>query len=348
MVRPDPPYLHLESAFAQPANFIPETQVWNRFPEYALDLYLARGWFRSQHTMFVSYFMNAGEKIHDIVPLRIDLRNYRVPAKIEKMFRRLGEFEFWVSPFYPNAEFFELLRRYKHYEEFGYQWDHFESFKITPPLFRTYEIKMKHNDRVAAIGLIDLGQRSAMGLLNIYDPEYGRYSPGKLLVAAKINWLQSMHYRYFYPGYFVPGYAKFDYKLQFAPQATEYIDFLDGHWKPIRQFGDHGPNRDILNQLQQVQNSSKHPLHLRRNNQACFIHPLSHIFNLFEMPWYLSEHDLIGTENETVISYHPSKKMLEEIDIEWMDQPMYEMLDPAATTGKLMVATRRRPFPGLV
>jgi arginine-tRNA-protein transferase len=41
---------------------------------------------------------------------------------------------------------------------------------------------------------------------------------------------------YFYPGYFVPGYAYFDYKLSIGKNALEFLQLSSSQWLPIQKF----------------------------------------------------------------------------------------------------------------
>ena len=48
-----------------------------------------------------------------------------------------------------------------------------------------------------------------------------------------------MKLRYFYPGYFVPGYDLFDYKLTIGKSALEFFQIATNQWVPIQHFSDH-------------------------------------------------------------------------------------------------------------
>jgi arginine-tRNA-protein transferase len=42
--------------------------------------------------------------------------------------------------------------------------------------------------------------------------------------------------KYFYPGYFVPGYRAFDYKLDIATDYIEYLEIQTDRWLPLSVF----------------------------------------------------------------------------------------------------------------
>ena len=69
--------------------------------------------------------------------------------------------------------------------------------------------------------------------MNFYDPNYRKYSLGKYLMLLKINYAQQQQYDYYYPGYVVSYYPKFDYKLFAAESATEVFDAINDRWLPF-------------------------------------------------------------------------------------------------------------------
>jgi arginine-tRNA-protein transferase len=87
-----------------------------------------------------------------------------------------------------------------------------------------------------ASGFFDLGRQSAEGITSFYDPEYKKYSLGKYLIYQKINYCRALGLKYFYPGYFVPGYRFFDYKLSIGRASLEYLQVTTGKWLPIGEF----------------------------------------------------------------------------------------------------------------
>ena len=89
-----------------------------------------------------------------------------------------------------------------------------------------------------AAGFFDLGKMSAAGITCIYHPAYKKYSLGKYLMYLKMAFCKEQQLQYFYPGYVVPGYNSFDYKLEIGKSAIEYFDTYTGKWLPLQHQAD--------------------------------------------------------------------------------------------------------------
>ena len=108
--------------------------------------------------------------------------------------------------------------------------------KSSRSIFNTYEICIYDKSRLIAVGYFDLGANSAAGITCFYDPEYKKFSLGKYLIYLKIEYCKQSGLRYFYPGYFVPGYSFFDYKLAIAHRQLEYLQLRTGQWLSVETF----------------------------------------------------------------------------------------------------------------
>jgi arginine-tRNA-protein transferase len=69
--------------------------------------------------------------------------------------------------------------------------------------------------------------------MNFYHPEYRKFSLGKVLMLLKVEHARALGYQYYYPGYLVHNYPKFDYKLFPCLAATEVFDCLTSRWLPF-------------------------------------------------------------------------------------------------------------------
>ena len=83
-----------------------------------------------------------------------------------------------------------------------------------------------------AAGFFDLGKNSAAGITCIYHPDYKKYSLGKYLMYLKMDFCLQEKLQYFYPGYVVPGYAPFDYKLDIGKASLQFLQLSSRQWLP--------------------------------------------------------------------------------------------------------------------
>ena len=77
------------------------------------------------------------------------------------------------------------------------------------------------------------GKKSAASILGAYDPDYRKNSLGFFTMLMEIQFCQQMSIPYYYPGYVVPGYSRFDYKLRIGP--VSYFDLRQQEWLPYNQ-----------------------------------------------------------------------------------------------------------------
>jgi leucyl-tRNA---protein transferase len=203
-----------------------------------LDSYLHNGWFRMGQNIFTTNFLNFKSQFYSALWLRIDLSRY-AGDNTEQRLRKINKgFRIKINKATITAEKEELFSRYReritfeasaslHQLMFG---------KSSYEIFDTHEVTVFADRKMIACGFFDVGRKSAAGITSFYDPAFRKHSLGKYLIYLKINYCKGMALDYFYPGYFVPGYSFFDYKLTIGKKALEYLDFCSGKWLTIDNF----------------------------------------------------------------------------------------------------------------
>lgn len=203
-----------------------------------LDEYLSRGWFRMGQNIFTTNFLSFKSHFYSAVWLRVVLDEY-TPDNTELKLRKLnGRFTLQVGKASITPEKEELFGRYRENISFEASASLHQLLqgKVSHNVYDTLEVTLYDDEKLIACGFFDLGMMSAAGITSFYDPAYRKHSLGKYLIYLKMNFCRDAGLRYFYPGYFVPGYPFFDYKLSIGKAALEYLDFCSGNWLPIRHF----------------------------------------------------------------------------------------------------------------
>lgn len=237
--------------FAQieyPENLLPEE----------LDNYLAKGWFRMRQTIFTTNFLHFDLQFYSAIWLRIILderiyhKNFRLLSKQNQKFRT----EITKADIQQISEAHETLFQYYRNAV------HFDASKTLAELltgndfinrFDTYVLNIYDGDILVAAGFFDIGKNAAAGLTSIYHPLYKKYSLGKYLIYLKMEFCKKRNIKYFYPGYVVPGYKPFDYKLAIAPASLQYLSLATGQWvnhQPSQQLND--PLQLMLEKLREL------------------------------------------------------------------------------------------------
>ncbi len=224
---------------------------------FQLDQYLQMGWFRMGQNMFTTNFLIFNNKQFNALWLRIDLEKFELSPSQRKLLKQNSRFELKVTSGQIDHQKEDLY--YKYRADL--------SFSIAPSLqnlltgnslfdiFDSRHIEVYDNDSLIACGVFDVGDVSAQGIVSVFDPAYRKYSLGKYLFLQKILFLKANGYKYFYPGYFVPGYGQFDYKLDMAKASTSFFDFGKKNWLPINLLENkHQPLLYIQTKLETLHN----------------------------------------------------------------------------------------------
>ncbi len=224
----------------------------------ALDDYLERGWFRMGQTIFTTNWLNFKDTFYSAIWLRVDLSSYVPDNTQRKLMQRNSKFRTEIRPATITIEKELLYLRYKQSVPFEASVSLQTLLLGTSDtnIFDTYEVDLYDDNNLIAVGFFDLGKDTAMGISSIYDPGYKKYSLGKHLIYSKMAFCKERGIKYFYPGYFVPGYRAFDYKLDIASEFIEYLEVQTDRWLPISAYKkENTPIIQMQSKLHDLQNS---------------------------------------------------------------------------------------------
>ena len=201
----------------------------------ALDYYLAQGYYRMQQDLFTCQFVPFDGRLYTAHWLRLDLARVQWGPEQSRLLRRNARFAATVRPFRLTAEYEELYARYRESITFDAAptVDDVLLGGAAHNVFNTYIIELRDGNQLIAAGIFDRGDRTLAGILNFYDPNYRKYSLGKYLLLLKTDYARRLQFDYYYPGYVVHDYSKFDYKLFACAAATEVFDCVRGQWQPF-------------------------------------------------------------------------------------------------------------------
>lgn len=253
-----------------------------------LDDYWSRGWFRMRQTLFTTHFLEFEGDFFSAVWLRVGLVGWQGDKKFAELKRRNRGFrvEFLPSPPVPSSDMEDLFARYRDSLTIdvapsladllvGYE---------TTSVFASWEIRVWDGEALVAAGVFDRGETSAAGITSFYDPAYQKHSLGKYLIYLKMEYCREAGLEWFYPGYFVPGRPRFDYKLAMATDRLEYLDLASGTW---RAWDTEAPRPDplatMVDQLSKLGGTLLFNRHL-----SIHLSPQVNGVELFDFPVFLS------------------------------------------------------------
>lgn len=221
-----------------------------------LDDYLANGWFRMNQTIFTTHFLQFNKVFYNAVWLRVHLTGYTASSRHTTILKNIKNFRVEVRQAQITQQHEALYERYKE----GVTFDAYTSLYqlllggYTYNIYNTKQVNIYDGKLLIATGFFDIGKASAEGIVSIYDPAYRKYSLGKCLIYSKIDYCRQLGLQYFYPGYAVPGYAAFDYKLDIATEKIEYYNKALNTWPAYTTMQEmYKPLDDMCRHLAQLQ-----------------------------------------------------------------------------------------------
>jgi len=199
---------------------------------------MASGWFRSSYMLYRSEVMCLSGDVREVVNIRLNLERHIFKKRSRKLLNQNAQrFTVKIQPLELNEEKERLYQQQKSKFK-GFIFDklaHF--FHVFPEhnahsVFDTYEVGVYDEDKLVAVSFFDLGRKSIVSLLGLYDMAYTKYSLGTYTMLLEIEYGQSIHCKFYYPGYIISGDAAFDYKLQIG--TYQYYDWR-GWWKSMHR-----------------------------------------------------------------------------------------------------------------
>jgi len=207
----------------------------SRLPGDFLDYYLGQGYYRMGQNLFTCQFLPLDTGLYTTHWLRLAVASATYGPKQRRLFRLNEQFGVVVRPFRLTPEYEALYTRY-------YQSIDFDANPSLADLllegsrhnvFDTNALEVRDGERLIAVGVFDSGTQTIAGIVNFYDPDYRKHSLGKYLMLLKLEHARRHELAYYYPGYLVHNYPKFDYKLFACPAATEVFNAHTHQWRPF-------------------------------------------------------------------------------------------------------------------
>ncbi len=214
-----------------------DLHILSRISGQLLDQYLAKGWYRMGQIIFTTDYLYKEEQWFRVFWLRYRMDLFRFSKKQEKLLRLPAGFTVSTSPLNITDELESLYQLYRTEIDFEISPSLRENlFSLcfisseNAPAFDSWVIEIRDQGKLIAAGIYDAGEKSMMGIINIYDPAYKKYSPGKRLILLKLKASLEQELNYYYPGYIVMNYPKFDYKLEAGEAICEIYDTVKDSW----------------------------------------------------------------------------------------------------------------------
>ena len=281
-----------------------------------LDKFLANGWFRMRQTIFTTNFLHFNQQFYSAIWLRVAMAEYKEDKKFKQLQKLNKAFSIEIKK--SEAEKFSMA-----HELLFQQYRQSISFEVssslqelllgneTHSIFNTHEVNIYDGEILIAAGFFDLGEKTAAGITCIYHPAYKKHSLGKYLMFLKIDFCRQQQLQYFYPGYVVPGYPPFEYKLTVGKATLQYLQMATQQWLPFEPLTPlQNPLQEMVAKLTDLQMLLKAidiptTLQYYRFFEANLnLHYLDN--QLFDFPVFLHCFPKVHTANLTIITFDVS------------------------------------------
>lgn len=199
-----------------------------------LDAFLAKGWYRMGQRIFTTNYIVHDDQFLRVYWLRYQLEKIDWTKSLQKILKANAPFTTTIEPLVIDDAIEELFVRYRS----GINFEPAASVRhwlyefMETNVYDSRVIKVMHESKLIAAGIFDKGQESIAGILNFYDPDYKRCTPRKFLMLQKILYAQSNQLKWYYPGYIVQHYPKFNYKLFAGLAAAQLYLPEQNQWQP--------------------------------------------------------------------------------------------------------------------
>jgi len=207
-----------------------------KISKYQLDQYLSQGWFRMGQSIFTCHFLYVHNNVYSTVWIRLNLHKHAWSKRQRKLVRRIeSKFEVRVQKAVFDAEKDRLYERYKtrFKEQMAESIDMSLMNGVDTNIYDTYEVSIYDGGQLIAASFFDLGVKATASIMGIFDPDYEQFSLGHYTMLREIAFSIETGKDYYYPGYIVPGYARFDYKLRIG--EVDYFSPETRSWKLFSQ-----------------------------------------------------------------------------------------------------------------
>ena len=190
-----------------------------------LDFYLALGFYRMQHILFTCNETQVDYDSYSIPVfwLRTLVKKISTNKKGTSIRKKCAAFTVEILPAILTNEIEELYSLYSNHVPFSTAIscnDYLHQVAINNP-FESYMVQVRDAGKLIAVGFFDKGQLSIAGIMNIYHPQYHKYSLGKYLILQKIDYAIANKMQFYYTGYISTAITRFDYKLFPHAEAVE-------------------------------------------------------------------------------------------------------------------------------
>jgi leucyl-tRNA---protein transferase len=204
---------------------------WTATPRRMDELWAA-GWRHFGPFFFRRYFMEYGERILAVQPLRVVLGQFRPSKSQRRVLRRNSDLTTRIRPTILDRDLREVFAA--HVQRF--------TFNVPPSLesflgdrpdtipCANMTVAVLAGERLVAASFLDLGKEAVSSVYAVFQPDESWRSLGIYTMLKEMEYARECGCSFYYPGYACHEPSPYDYKKRFA--GLEWYDW-EGAWRPL-------------------------------------------------------------------------------------------------------------------
>jgi arginine-tRNA-protein transferase len=173
------------------------------------------------------YFRPICENCDECKSIKIDAKNFKFSKSQKRVIKKASFINSYIQTPTMTQAHLDLFEKYHLYMRDKKEWEY---NKTDPQSYYSsfvnghngfgYEVLYYDGDKLIGVDLIDILEDGISSIYFYYDPDYSKYSLGKLSLLFQIKFALSQNKDWIYLGYYVKDCPSLSYKADYKPFVT--------------------------------------------------------------------------------------------------------------------------------
>ena len=173
------------------------------------------------------YFRPICEDCTECQSIKIDVENFTFSSSQKRIIKKAQHIKSYVQVPTLSQAHLDLFEKYHLHMKDKKEWtynettaEHYYQSFVTGHNEFGYEVLYFDEDRLIGVDLIDILEDGISSIYFYYDPDYNKYSLGKLSLYNQIKFAARSNKKWIYLGYYVEDCPSLSYKSEYKPYIT--------------------------------------------------------------------------------------------------------------------------------
>lgn len=184
------------------------------------------------------YFRPICSDCDECQSIKINVENFTFSKSQKRVIKKAAHIKSYIQIPSLSQAHLDLFEKYHLFMKDRKEWtynetspEHYYQSFVTGHSEFGYEVLYFDEDKLIGVDLIDILEDGISSIYFYYDPDYSKYSLGKLSLLNQIKFASRSNKKWIYLGYYVEDCPSLSYKAEYKPYLTlngrpnEYEDF---------------------------------------------------------------------------------------------------------------------------